>query len=123
MERALDITSRKWTEAWVDPGYGPSVWLLPGGGEFYTKSCTRCARLIPHAWRYDLKEDRERNSEIVRCVHCAEPIDSMMLSNRKTSQATFRAPMRKKLYSEVVASTKRNLHSRPARTSKAGTMS
>lgn len=93
MKRTMDLTKRKSTEAWADLGYGPSVWLLPGGGQFYTKSCTRCARLLTNALRCPLKTDSERVSEAVRCVHCEEPIDSMILpspNTRQTANASVR---------------------------------
>jgi hypothetical protein len=88
MKHTMDSTYQKRSEAWTVPGYGPSVWLLPGGGQFYTKSCTRCARLLPNAWRHDLKDDRERDSEIERCVHCGELLDSMTLPHRNKSNST-----------------------------------
>jgi hypothetical protein len=57
------------------------MWLLPAGGQFYTRSCIGCARLLPNARSYELKADLE-NPEGIRCVHCGDLIDSMILSNQ-----------------------------------------
>jgi len=86
MKRSMDSKKREWTETWTDSGNGPSVWLLPAGGQFYTRSCTRCARSLPNARSYDLKVDPE-SPEGIRCVHCGDRIDSMILSNENTRRA------------------------------------
>lgn len=80
MKRTIDSTKRNRTNAWTEGGNGPSVWLLPGGGQFYTRSCVRCARLLPKTSRHDRIENRG-NPEGTPCVHCEDPIDSTILSN------------------------------------------
>ena len=80
MKRTIDSTKRNWRKAWTESANGPSVWLLPGGGQFYTRSCVRCARLLPKTSSHDRTDNRER-SERKRCVHCGDPIDSTILSN------------------------------------------
>src|SRR5688572_29766726 len=80
MKRAIDSTKRNWRKAWSESANGPSVWLLPGGGQFYTRSCVRCARLLPKTSRHDRIENRE-HLEGAHCVHCGDPIDSTILSN------------------------------------------
>ena len=80
MKRTMDSRKRTWTKVWTESGNGPSVWLLPGGGQFYTRSCVRCARLLPKTSRHDRIENRE-NPERTLCVHCEDPIDSTILSN------------------------------------------
>jgi hypothetical protein len=79
MKRTMDSKMREWTETWTDSSHGPSMWLLPAGSQFYTRSCTHCARLLPNARRYELKDDPE-NPEGIPCVHCGDLIDSMTLS-------------------------------------------
>ena len=80
MKRTIDSPKRNRTNAWTEGGNGPSVWLLPGGGQFYTRSCVRCARLLPKTSRQDRIENRG-NPEGTPCVHCEDPIDSTILSN------------------------------------------
>ena len=80
MKRTIDSTKRNRRKAWTESANGPSVWLLPGGGQFYTRSCVRCARLLPKTSRHDRIENRERREETL-CVHCRDPIDSTILSN------------------------------------------
>jgi hypothetical protein len=81
--------SKKWkrTDTCLDNGDGPSVWLLPAGGQFYTRSCTRCARLLPNARSYDLEDDRN-SGEDMRCIHCGDLIDSIILSNENMPVGT-----------------------------------
>ena len=83
MKCAMDFTKRSLAEAWTDLGNGPSVWLLPSGGQFYTRSCTRCARLLPHAWSHVPERNGEPNAQDLRCVQCGEHIDSMILHDRR----------------------------------------
>jgi hypothetical protein len=81
MKCAMDFTKRSWAEAWTDLGNGPSVWLLPSGGQFYTRSCTRCARLLPYAGSNDPKSGGDQNDKNLRCVQCGEHIDAVILYN------------------------------------------
>ena len=82
MKRTRDSTRRQWADTQTGSRNGPSMWLLPSGGQFYTRSCTRCARLLPHARSEDLKADSE-NAERIPCVHCGDLIDATILSNQK----------------------------------------
>ena len=85
MKRTMDSTKRNGTKAWTESVNGPSVWLHPAGGQFYTRSCTRCARLLPNARSYD--PAGPENPEAIRCVQCRDLIDSMILSNQNTRRA------------------------------------
>src|SRR5678816_3771934 len=85
MKCAMDFTKRSLAEAWTDLGNGPSVWLLPSGGQFYTRSCTRCARLLPHAWSHVPERNGEPNAQDLRCVqlsliHISEPTRLLSIS-------------------------------------------
>ena len=49
---------------------GQSIWVLPAGKQFYTRSCTRCAGLLVSDWCYDLDNTGEYNVEVLHCVQC-----------------------------------------------------
>src|SRR5688572_23226238 len=94
IDSTKDSTKRNWRKAWSESANGPSVWLLPGGGQFYTRSCVRCARLLPKTSRHDRIENRE-HPEGTSCVHCGDPIDSTILSNEtRVGQSVVYEPIR-----------------------------